>query len=168
MDVQITNKDLTEKILQFFSDVLTTLHALNKLRQIQQGLDEPIVNYNQRYKNLVERVEACKLNDITLTVAMELYLGSVIEPIRKSICNSLYWHSKHAPKTLGEAMQKAQDLHIKHLYALGEDQQDLSIGSLENILPEITVNEVSTHDNQGWYRRQCEDSEHSMNSQESP
>ena len=28
---QITNKDLTEKILQFFSDVPTTSHALNKL-----------------------------------------------------------------------------------------------------------------------------------------
>ena len=30
----ITNKELTEKILQFFSDVLTTSHALNKLRLI--------------------------------------------------------------------------------------------------------------------------------------
>ena len=86
-------------------------------------------------------MEACELNDITWTVAMELYLGSVIEPIRKSIRNTLYWHSKHEPKTLGEAMQKAQDLHIKYLYALGEDQQDLSSESLENILPEITVND---------------------------
>ena len=31
---QITNKELTEKILQFFSDVPTTSHALNKLRLI--------------------------------------------------------------------------------------------------------------------------------------
>ena len=79
-------------------------------------------------------------------VVMELYLGSVIKPIRKSICNTLYWNSKHTPKTLSEAMQKAQDLHIKHLYSLGEDQQD----SWENILPEITVNEMNTPD-RGWY-----------------
>ena len=46
---QITNKDLTEKLLQFFSDVPTTSHALNKLQMIRQGSDEPIVNYNQRY-----------------------------------------------------------------------------------------------------------------------
>ena len=104
LSVQIWNKDLTEKILQFFSDILTMSHALNKLRHIQQGLDEPIINYIQRYKNLEERVEACELNDITSIVAMELYLGSVIEPIRKSICNTLYWHGKHAPKTLGEVM----------------------------------------------------------------
>ena len=32
LNVQMTNKDLTEKILQFFSDVSTTSHTLNKLR----------------------------------------------------------------------------------------------------------------------------------------
>ena len=70
---------------------------------------------------------------------MELYLGSIIEPIRKSIRNTLYFNSKHAPKTLGEAMQKAQDLHIRHLYAIGEDQ-DL-VTSSSDALPEITINE---------------------------
>ena len=55
LNEQITNKELTEKILQFFSDIPTTSHALNKLRLIRQEADEPIVNYNQRYQNLVER-----------------------------------------------------------------------------------------------------------------
>ena len=161
LNVQMTNKDLIEKILQFFSDVPTTSHALNKLQLIRQGLDEPIVNYSQCYQNLVERVEGSELNSITLMVAMELYLGSVIEPIRKSICNSLYWNSKHAPKTLGEEMQRAQDLHIKHLYALGEDQQDIPNESSENILPKITVNEVNIHDNRGWYRNRHQEHEDS-------
>ena len=82
---------------------------------------------------------------------MELYLGSITEPIRKSIHDKLYFNSKHAPKTLGEAMQKAQDLHIKHLYAMAEDQQDMSTESSDNTLSEITVNKVNTHDNRGWY-----------------
>ena len=73
---------------------------------------------------------------------MELYLGSIIEPIRKSIRNTLYFNSKHAPKTLGEAMQKAQDLHIKHLYVIGEDQD--SVTSSSDVLPEITINEVTS------------------------
>ena len=42
----ITNKELTEKILQFFSDFPMTSHALNKLRLIRQGAEDPIVNYN--------------------------------------------------------------------------------------------------------------------------
>ena len=164
LNENITNNELTEKILQFFSDVPTTSHALNKLRLIRQGAEEPIVNYNQRYQNLVERVEGCQLNSIRSTVTMELYLGSIIEPIRKSIRNTLYFNSKHAPKMLGEAMQKAQDLHIKHLYAIGEDQD--SVTSSSDVLPEITVNEVTSREDRGWYKNKRDFREHSQNSRE--
>ena len=164
LNEKITNNELTEKILQFFSDVPMTSHVLNKLRLIQQGAEEPIVNYNQCYQNLVERVEGCQLNGIRSTVTMELYLGSIIEPIRKSIRNTLYFNSKHAPKTLGEAMQKAQDLHIKHLYAIGEDQE--SVTSSNDVLPEITINEVTSREDRGWYKNKCEFREHLHNSQE--
>ena len=95
---------------------------------------------------------------------MELYLGSIIEPIRKSIRNMLYFNSKHAPKTLGEAMQKAQDLHIKHLYAIGEDQE--SVTSSSDVLPEITINEVTSREERGWYKNKCDFREHSQNSRE--
>ena len=37
---RITSKELTEKILQFFSDIPTTSHELNKLHLIKQELDE--------------------------------------------------------------------------------------------------------------------------------
>ena len=161
LNKNITNNELTEKILQFFSDVLMTSHALNKLRLIRQGAEEPIVNYNQHYQNLVKRVEGCQLNSIRSTVAMELYLGSIIEPIRKSIRNTLYFNSKHAPKTLGEAMQKAQDLHIKHLYAIGEDQE--SVTSNNDGLPEITINEVTSREDRGWYKNKRDFREHSKN-----
>ena len=164
LNQRITNSELTEKILQFFSDVLTTSHALNKLRLIQQGAEEPIVNYNQRNQNLVKRVEGCQLNSIRSTVAMELYLGSIIEPIRKSIRNTLYFNSKHAPKTLGEAMQMAQDLHIKHLYAIGEDQD--SVMSSSDGLPEITINEVISREDRGWYKNKRDFREPSQNSRE--
>ena len=95
---------------------------------------------------------------------MELYLGSIIEPIRKSIRNTLYFNSKHAPKTLEEAMQKVQDLHIKHLYAIGEDQE--SVTSSSDMLPEITINKVTSREDRRWYKNKCEFREHSHNSQE--
>ena len=164
LNERITNSELTEKILQFFSDVPMTSHALNKLRLIRQGAEELIVNYNQHYQNLVKRVEGCQLNSIRSTVTMELYLGSIIEPIRKSIRNTLYFNSKHEPKTLGEAMQKAQDLHIKHLYAIGEDQD--SVTSSSDGLPKITINEVTSQEDRGWYKNKCNFREHSQNSQE--
>ena len=95
---------------------------------------------------------------------MELYLGSIIEPIRKSIQNTLYFNSKHAPKMLEEAMQKAQDLHIKHLYAIGEDQD--SVTSSSDGLPEITINEVTSREDRGWYKNKHDFREHSQNSRE--
>ena len=95
---------------------------------------------------------------------MELYLGSIIEPIQKSIRNTLYFNSKHAPKTLGEAMQKAQDLHIKHLYAIGEAQE--SVTSSSDVLPEITINEVTSREDRGWYKNKRDFREHSQNSRD--
>ena len=115
-------------------------------------------------RSLLVYLQICQLDSIRSTVAMELYLGSIIEPIRKSIRNTLYFNSKHAPKTLGEAMQKAQDLHIKHLYAIGEDQD--SVTNSSDVLPEITVNEVTSREDRGWYRNKRDFREHSQNSRE--
>ena len=61
-------------------------------------------------------------------------------------------------------MQKAQDLHIKHLYATGEDQDSVANGS--DVLPEITVNEVTSREDRGWYRNKRDFREHSQNSRE--
>ena len=94
---------------------------------------------------------------------MELYLGSIIEPIWKSIRNT-YFNSKHAPKMLGEAMQKAQEFHIKHLYAIGEHKE--SVTSNNDGLPEITINEVTSGEDRGWYKNKHKFREHSQNSRE--
>ena len=61
-------------------------------------------------------------------------------------------------------MQKAQDLHIKHLYAIGEDQDSVANGS--DVLPEITVNEVTSRGDRGWYRNKRDFREHLQNSRE--
>ena len=147
-------------MLQLF--VYIVISAEGKKKWVTVG--SVILNYNQHYQNLVERVEGCQLNNIRSTVAMELYLGSVIEPIRKSIRNTLYFNSKHAPKTLEEAMQKAQDLHIKHLYAIGEDQESMT--SSNDVLPEITINEVTSREDRGWYKNKCKFREHLHNLRE--
>ena len=52
------DQELTESIMQFFSNVPTVAHAVEELKKLQQGENEPIVSYNQKYKTLVERVEA--------------------------------------------------------------------------------------------------------------
>ena len=61
-------------------------------------------------------------------------------------------------------MQKAQDLQIKHLYAIGEDQD--SVTSSSDVLPEITVNKVKSREDRGWYKNKRDFREHSQNSRE--
>ena len=61
-------------------------------------------------------------------------------------------------------MQKAQDLHIKHLYTIGEDQELATSSS--DVLPEITINEVTSREDRGWYKNKHDFREHSQNSRE--
>ena len=139
LDTDISDSELVEKILQMFSDIPTTTQAIAKLKALQQGENESILAYNQRYRILVERVEGQPIEQITSPVAMEMYLGTIIPPIRKSIKNSLFWNSKHAPRTVGEAMSKAQQLYVKHLYATGDQQEDDHGKTGE----EVVINEIS-------------------------
>ena len=55
-------------------------------------------------------------------------------------------------------MQKAQDLHIKHLYAIREDQELVTNSS--DVLPEITINEVTSREERLWYKNKCDFREH--------
>ena len=139
LDANISEDDLVEKVLQMFSDIPTTTQAIKKLKETRQGEGESILAYNQRYKALVERVEGKPIEFITSPVAMEMYLGTIIPPIRKSIKNSIFWNSKHAPNTVGEAMSKAQQLHIKHLYSTGDGQEEAQ----PKVAEDVVINEIS-------------------------
>ena len=139
LDTDITENDLVEKILQMFSDIPTTTQAIKKLKEMRQGENESILAYNQRYKTLVERVEGRPIELITSPVAMEMYLGTIIPPLQKSIKNSIFWNSKHAPNTVGEAMSKAQQLHVKHLYMTGDEQEEGQGKQIEDVV----INEIS-------------------------
>ena len=74
-------------------------------------------------------------------VEMEQYLGSIIFPIPKAIRGNIYWKSKHAPKNVGEAMKKAEELYMKHVYTTGgsDDQTDT------HATKEVMIKEISRH-----------------------
>ena len=110
-----TDEEVIEEILKYFSDIPTPAHAIMKLRALIQVEEEAIVTYNQKYRILVERVEKKPVDKIDSYVELEQYLGSIILPIRKSIRSYIYWKSKHAPETLGEAMRKTRIVHEAHL-----------------------------------------------------
>ena len=135
-----TDEEVIEEILKYFSDIPTPAHAIPKLRALIQGEEEAIVTYNQKYRTLVERVERKQVEKIDSYVKLEQNLGNIILPIRKSIRSNIYWKSKHAPKTLGEAMKKAEELYMKYIYAT-EGQMEHSQNS--SATKEVTISKVN-------------------------
>ena len=78
LDAISSEKEMEEKILQHFSDIPTMTQAIEKLKSLQQGENESILAYNQRYKVLAKRVEGRPIQEVQSVVAMEMYLGTII------------------------------------------------------------------------------------------
>ena len=132
LDATLSEKEMEERILQHFSDIPTTTQAIEKLKSLRQGDNESILAYNQRYKVLAERVEGRPIKEVQSAVAMEMYLGTIIVPLRRN--------SKHVPKNLGEAMKKSEELYVKHLNSSATDQEDEYSSKKQN---EVVINEVN-------------------------
>ena len=73
-------------------------------------------------------------------------------PIRKSIRNNIYWKSKHAPRMLGEAMKKAEELYMKHIYATGEipTQKENMRGEISRNKPQENKLQSTFEDKEGF------------------
>ena len=85
LDVTLLQKEMEERILQHFLDIPTKTQAIEKLKSLRKGETESILAYNQRYKVLAEQVEGRPIREVQSAVAMEMYLGTIIAPLRKSL-----------------------------------------------------------------------------------
>ena len=146
-----TDEEVIEEILKYFSDIPTPAHAITKLRALIQGEEEAIITYNQKYRTLVERVEKKLVDKIDSYIELEQYLGSIILPIRKSIRSNIYWKS-NAPRTLGEAMKKAEELYMKHIYAIEGQTEN---GQIAPIISDVTINKVNAEQKTGQYSQRA-------------
>ena len=147
-----TDEEVIEEVLKYFSDIPTPPHAITKLRALLQGEEEAIITYNQRYRTLVERVERKLVDKIDSYIELEQYLGSIILPIRKSIRSNIYWKSKHVPRTLGEAMKKAEELYMKHIYAIEGQTENRQAATIS---PDVTINKVNVAQKPGQYSQRA-------------
>ena len=147
-----TDEEVIEEVLKYFSDIPTPAHAITKLRALIQGEEEAIVTHNQKYRTLVERVERKLVDKIDSYIELEQYLGSIILPIRKSIRSNIYWKSKYAPRTLGEAMKKAEELYMKHIYAIEGQTEN---GQAAPISSDVTINKVNVAQKPGQYSQRA-------------
>ena len=154
LDATLSKKEMEEKSLQHFSDIPTTTQAIQKLKSLRQGESESILAHNQRYKILAERVEGRPINEVQSAVAMEMYLRTIIAPLRKNIKDNLFWNSKHAPKNLSEAMKKSEELYIKHLYSsISELDEDCGNRKQNKVI----INKVNYGERRDFRRQRYDD-----------
>ena len=136
----IDEERLEKKLLTYFSDIPTPAHAAAKLRQAKQQENESVVSFNQRYKQYFERAEEDRVETVTSRLQIEMYLDALIAPVTYPIRQSIYYDTKHAPKTLADTMRKAEDGYMKEIYTRGEY-------NLQDAVAEktVTVSEVNTN-----------------------
>ena len=148
----IEDDELVDKLLTFFSDIPTPAHAAAKLRQIKQQENESVMKFNQRYKQYFERAEGELVDNVRSRLQMEMYLDAIVAPVTHSIRQNIYYATKHAPKSLGEAMCKAEDGYMKEIYTRGEYNPSEDVAKKEVVCNE--VNNGPDKGNTGFLRKQ--------------
>ena len=63
LGTDISDDEIMNRILGFFSDIPTPYHAMDKIKSIKQN-DEPMPQFNQKYRMYIERLERKAVNDI--------------------------------------------------------------------------------------------------------
>ena len=103
------------RILGFFSDIPTPYHAMDKIKSIKQN-DEPMPQFNQKYRTYIEHLERKAVNDMTSHTQMELYMSAINPHIAKSLRTNIHYGSRYAATSVGDAMEKAEECYPNDLY----------------------------------------------------
>ena len=150
LDSMLSEKEMEEKILQHFSDIATTTQAIEKLKSLRQGENESILAYNQRYKVLAERVKGRPIQEVQSAVAMEMYLGTIIGPLRRNIKDNVFWNSKHCCQKSRGGHEKIRETLHKHLYSSATEQEEEYANKKQQ---EVVINEVNYRERRDHRRR---------------
>ena len=72
LGTDISDDEIMNRILGFFSDIPTPYYAMDKIKSIKQN-DQPMPQFNQKYITYIECLERKAVNDMTSHIQMELY-----------------------------------------------------------------------------------------------
>ena len=124
LDEDMPEETVVDRILEYFSDIKTSTQAMSKLKTMYQAKDESILLFNQRFKAVLERIDATSVDNIRSDLQINMYLESIKPSISKGIKGNRFYGNKYAPTTLGEAMKKAEEAYLKDIYVWGEKDND--------------------------------------------
>ena len=116
LGADISDDEVMNRILGFFSDIPTPYHAMDKIKSIKQN-DEPMPQFHQKYRIYIEQLERKTVNEMTSHMQMELYMSAINPHIAKALRTNIHYGSRYAATSVGDAMKKAEECYLKDLYA---------------------------------------------------
>ena len=111
----ISDNEIMNRIVGFFSDIPTPYHVMNKIKSIKQN-DEPMPQFNQKYRRYIEHLERKAVHEMTSHTQMELYMSSINPHIAKVLRTNIHYGSRYAATSVVDAMKKAEECYLKDLY----------------------------------------------------
>ena len=82
LGTDISDDEVMNRILEFFSNIPTPYHAMDKIKSIKQN-DEPMPQFNQKYSTYIKHLERKAVHEMTSHTQMELYMSAINPHIAK-------------------------------------------------------------------------------------
>ena len=111
----ISDDEVMNRILGFFSDIPTPYHVMDKIKTIKQN-DEPMPQFNQKYRTYIEHLERKIVNEMMSHTQMEHYMSAINPHIAKALGTNIHYGSRYAATSVVDAMKKAEECDLKDLY----------------------------------------------------
>ena len=107
LGTDILEEEIMNMIPGFFSDIPTPYHVMDKIKSIKQN-DEPMPQFNQKYRTYIEHLERKVVNDMTSHTQIELYMSTINPHIAKALRTNIHYGSRYATTSVGDLMKKAE------------------------------------------------------------
>ena len=158
----ISDDEVMNRILGFFSDIPTPYHVMDKIKTIKQN-DEPMPQFNQKYRTYIERLERKTVNEMMSHTQMELYMSTINPHIAKALRTNIHYGSRYAVTSVGDAMKKAEECYLKDLYTRAGLDKDREQGNVDR---DVTCAEINVRRKGQWYSEEERQRTWSQESQE--
>ena len=146
LGADVSDDKVMNRILGLFSDIPTPYHAKDKIKSIKQN-DEPMLQFNQKYRTYIERLGRKTVNEMTSHTQMELNMSTINPHIAKALRTNFHYRSRYVATSVGDAMKKAEECYLKDLYTWAGLEKDRE---QRNANREVTCAEVNTTGRSQW------------------
>ena len=146
LGADVLDDEVMNRILGFYSDIPTPYHAMDKIKYIKQS-DEPMPQFNQKYRTYIEHLERKTVNEMTSHMQMELYMSAINPHIAKALRTNIHYGSRYAATSVGDAMKKADECYLKDLYVWAGLEKYREQGNADK---EVMCAEVNTTERSQW------------------